>query len=551
MRALLTRLWNPLRAALGWAFPVFAKARGAGTALRWVIHALVVAAQLVGLYLLSEHLGLAKYIPRDLRKFWLPILGLLLYALCWLAVALWRLWAGDQPESHFPDIDAAWDEAVRALGQADIGLTDAPLFLVLGRPEGSEDALFQAAQMPLAVRRAPPDPKAPLHVYANADGIYVTCVGASLLGRQAAILTGEFDTDPDRLSAGAAAPAADADGPAADIFTTMQAGKDGTLPAFERDPTGEIAAILREAQKEGRRLTGREKRRLRILSGQPVTQLFKGPSGSAEMELLAARFEHLCRLIARDRRPYCPANGILVLVPFAALDNDEDAFQTADLCHRELDAARRVLRVLCPRVVLVCDLENAPGFREFVERFPAEQRRRRIGQRFPLDPVLRGETAAGMVESGVRWICGTVLPNRIYEHLRLEAPDRDAEAARRGNARLFYLLSELRARQRRLGALLGRGLAAEADSPPLLAGCYLAGTGADAVLEQSFAAGVLFRLYDRQEGLQNYVSWTDAAWADEAWFERGTRLGYLLFAALALAALAVVGYLLFLFPKAR
>lgn len=547
MAAILTKLWNGVQAALGWVFPVLAKARayrGAGSTLRRVLHVVIVIAVLVALYYLNNHyLYLGKLIPRAgfLRHTWLPILFLLLYALGWLGWWLWRLWLGDQPESHFPDIDAAWDEAVRALDQAGIGLADVPLFLVLGRPEGSEEALFKAAQVPLVVHHTPPRSDAPLHVSANADGIYVTCAGASLLGRQAAILTGEFDIDPERHSAGAAPTTAPvADGPASDLFTTMRAGG-ATTAGGKADPTGEIASILRQAQKEDRKLTGREKRRIRLLSGQTVTQLYKGPSGSAEVELLAARFEHLCRLIVRDRRPYCPVNGILILVPFAALDNDVDAQQTAELCQRELAAARRALRVYCPRFVLVCDMENAAGFRDFVERFPPEQRRRRIGQRFPLAPDVKGEAVPEMIESGVRWICGTVLPNRIHEHLRLEEPERDADATVRGNVRLFYLLSELRTRNQRLTTILTRGVLADQDGPPLLAGCYLAGTGPGAH-EQSFAAGVFFRLYDKEEGMQNNVAWTEEARAEEAQFQRWTRLGYLFFAALVVALL-VVGYL--------
>src|SRR5205085_10340970 len=73
---------------------------------------------------------------------------------------------------------------------AGIDLTAAPLFLVLGRPAGGEAALFQAAQLQLAVKMAPPRGDAPLHVFANRDGIYVTCAGASLLGRQSLLFVG-------------------------------------------------------------------------------------------------------------------------------------------------------------------------------------------------------------------------------------------------------------------------------------------------------------------------------------------------------------------------
>src|SRR5262249_61409054 len=65
-----------------------------------------------------------------------------------------------------------------------------PLFLVLGQPEGSEQALFQASGLSWQVSHALPSAP-PIRVRANRDGIYVTCAGASLLGRQAATLAGK------------------------------------------------------------------------------------------------------------------------------------------------------------------------------------------------------------------------------------------------------------------------------------------------------------------------------------------------------------------------
>ena len=123
-----------------------------------------------------------------------------------------------------------------------------------------------------------------------------------------------------------------------------------------------------------------EIRRLIGAEGDTVTAARKAtlslPNRPAEMERLTGRLQHLCRLIARDRRPYCPLNGVLVLIPFAATDSDQQATTTSTLCRSDLATARAALRVYCPVLALLCDLENAPGFREFVKRFPAEQRQR-------------------------------------------------------------------------------------------------------------------------------------------------------------------------------
>ena len=101
----------------------------------------------------------------------------------------------------FPDIDAAWAEALKALDQAGIDLSAAPLFVVLGQSQGSEESLFAAAQLPLQVRHVPRRPTAPLHLYASRDGIYLTCGGASLLARQIALLTEEAAAEQEEEAA--------------------------------------------------------------------------------------------------------------------------------------------------------------------------------------------------------------------------------------------------------------------------------------------------------------------------------------------------------------
>src|SRR2546428_703171 len=81
-----------------------------------------------------------------------------------------------------------------------------PLCLALGRPEGPEDTtgedkackaeelLFnQAAQLNLVIRQAPQGSGTPIHVYASREAVFVTCAGASLLGRQAAVLSGDVE----------------------------------------------------------------------------------------------------------------------------------------------------------------------------------------------------------------------------------------------------------------------------------------------------------------------------------------------------------------------
>src|SRR5262249_38968194 len=169
----LTMIWNGIKYVVGLVFPIFAKARAyrLSTTARWVLHVILVALILVGLYFLNKNWpSLLALLPKQFREFWLPILFLLVYVLCWLGWYLWKLLEPDEQVSDFPDIDAAWQEALTELGEQGIDITEVPLFLVLGRPDSPEAGLFHASQLPFKVR-APQRASAPLHVYGNHDGI--------------------------------------------------------------------------------------------------------------------------------------------------------------------------------------------------------------------------------------------------------------------------------------------------------------------------------------------------------------------------------------------
>ena len=540
----LKRIGGGLRLLGGLIFPMFARARDVlrlGPTLWWTLHLLLLAAGLCGLALLHRRLALDRFlaIPHPVfRNVWLPLLFLLAYALGWLGRWLWRLLGPGQESAVFPDIDRAWDEAVRALDQAGIDLTDVPLFLVLGRPQGAEEGLFQGGQLRLLVEQAPRRADAPLHVYANRDAIYVTCAGASLLGRQAPLLAAEGE------EAAAPPPPAVVSPDRGEDLSTIGAAGDESSRAME-----EMIARLRQQGRGMGQPLEEEQRALGLLVVGRAGAGTQAPRAArtsllrnrAEVELQAARLEHLCRRIARDRRPYCPVNGILLLVPLAATDNDGLATDLGVICRRDLATARETLKVLCPIFALVCDLETLPGFRELIGRLPEAQRQRRLGQRFPLVPDVEPAAVPPMIDSGVQWIGRKPLPDLVDNLWRIEPEDRQPPGdVVRGNIRLYHLLRQFRERLKRLSRVLVRASAAEDGPPAMLGGCYLAGTGPDSAREQAFLPGVFRRLIESQD----YVSWTPDALAEEAAYLRWTRYGYLGLGLVTAACAALAVYVL-------
>jgi type VI protein secretion system component VasK len=305
-----------------------------------------------------------------------------------------------------------------------------------------------------------------------------------------------------------------------------------------------------------------------------------------EVDRSTARFEHFCRLVVRDRWPYCAINGVLLLVPFAAMDEKQDALDTGATIRQDLSVARRVLQVNAPTLALVCDVESATGFSSFLARFNESERKRRVGQRCPLVPHLPGRSGRSqeaeaarelMFESLSRWLCTSVVPGWIYKNFDMEAATEkvaerslvrtargegnaaaagggrpavatassERSASVRTNAQLFLFMQELWERQHRLGQLLAKGLEPTDGEPVLFGGCYLGGTGGEAQREQAFVPGVFKRLSEEE----NFVSWTAQAQAEEESVQRWIGISQVILGILALALLGLLGYMILLAPK--
>ncbi len=531
-----------IKRLVGLIVPFVVKARdvrGIGATWRWTLRIVLLVLITGLLYWVSRHFELGTQVtgaPR-LGDFWLPLLFLLVIGISWVGWWVYTLLYAEVEESPFPDIDEAWEEAVNALLNARIDPTEVPMFLVLGRAAGTEEALFAASKLPLAVKGAPARADAPLRVFANRDGIFVTCAGASLLGYHASILR-----------------AGDSDYAPPDGNRTFGAGEVMDDPSKTMAPGGralEVLDVFKRAREQGRgpeNLTDEERLEIaEIQAAEKAEEIRRrGKSrmllvrNAAEVERLEARFRHLCHLIVRDRRPFCPINGILLTIPVAASDTDEDAKATGILCQKDLHTAREVLKVHCPVLAMITDLEQMAGFREFMNRFTESQKGRRVGQRFPYNPDLEGTTLENKLMEVMQWVGQALVPSWVHRLFRIEHPGSDTmDAAVAGNTLLYQFMDAMRERQGRLGRILAGGVTPDRTGPMMFGGCYLAGTGASA-REQAFAEGVFQRLLQDQ----NYVSWTEQALAEEDHYAQWTRWLYLGLAAYGILMAGATAWLI-------
>jgi hypothetical protein len=538
--AFFGNILNGIRAVVGLVLPIFSNAADFRRWPGWLkvfVGLGLVAAICVGLYYLQDYIGLRELtakVPKPIEPYFLPLLFLLLVLFSWLAYGLWMLFAAGDEAAEFPDIQAAWSEAVRRLDASGLRVGDAPLFLVLGRSASGLDALFLAAGIKEIIR-TPSQGEPPVRVYAWDEAIFVVSPGASAWGK--------FCTEVSN-------PSAEADwgggGGAADAGKTLDPG--GAFAGADPLMRAEMEDLLRESSR--RELTPVENARLRELV--EVLQTAQGPTRrkvsfpEEERVKQTRRLRYLCSLIRRDRRPWCPINGVLVLVPWAVTESEEAARLGCGVLEAELRTARDIFELRYPTFALVCDLETARGFDQFRSGFRADMLKQRIGQRVPFVPVGEPEEVGALVGNAARWIGLSVLPAWILRFLKLDAGPEARQTPGSGgahNRNLYLLMRGVFERGPRLAELLARGVPPVGGSDdlaevPMFGGVYLAATGREGK-QQAFVEGVFQRIIESQ----NVVSWSPGALAEDA---RRTRLAMLGYAAVALLTVAAVAAVVFM-----
>ena len=159
--------------------------------VRWILALLTVAviilAVRIDVPLIDQKLPAAFREPYF--KLWILILGLAsLYTLVHLIDLLIKTRRKPNPESagtppRFGDLEGAWDEILMRLGNASYDIGQQKLFLLLSTDEMLPAAMIQASGVSMFAS-APSGPDAPIHAYATADGLFISCAGASSWGRK-------------------------------------------------------------------------------------------------------------------------------------------------------------------------------------------------------------------------------------------------------------------------------------------------------------------------------------------------------------------------------
>lgn len=474
-----------------------------------------------------------------------------------------RLWL-DGEKSLYPEIDNAWAAGILALEEQGLDIRDLAFYLIIGsRGTGQERAIMQTGQLDLRVDGVPEGP-APLHWYATPDSVYLFCSDASWSSALAAKRQRHYEefgdqsvtrrgavqkssamrpvstpmpsssalSQPVRPVSPAAAsgggrpgtgrpgsggPGSGGAGPEPKYLGTVQldqfltpetmaqsgpapvpAGNDlrGTVRLDGGVQTADSPAFSEESEAVFSD-TGSERKPISI--------------NSKEATLRVGRLTYLCQKITTAREAICPINGILSLLPYAAIDGgtgDAEALQQA--VKSDLTTIHYILQIRCPVTALVVDMERQTGFRELMRRVGRD---RVSAQRFGRKYDCRSLATEAEMDALSDHVCGS-FEDWVYALFR-----EDEALTRPGNQRLYQLLCKVRCTLKtRLAELLQEAFAYDpqqcsVEDGLLFSGCYFAATG-ERSDHRAFVGGILAKLDDEQE----LVEWTsDALLSQQRW----------------------------------
>jgi type VI protein secretion system component VasK len=228
---------------------------------------------------------------------------------------------------------------------------------------------------------------------------------------------------------------------------------------------------------------------------------------------MSERFDYICALLQRARSTLCPLNGVVTVLPFAALQDIMIAEEMPDCIRRDLRSIRQTAMLCCPVTVVISGMETAAGFSELVRRVGTPRAKNsRFGKGFHVRNTPDGENLEALAAEA----CGA-FEDWVYTLFREEDG-----LNKPGNGKLYSLLCTIRGQLRqRLRNLLLRGFSADpsdggADgAPELFSGCYFAATG-DTPDRQAFVRSIL----DKVAQLEEEIEWTDEALEEDERYRR-------------------------------
>ena len=519
---------------------------------RWFIltlHYLLVATAFCLLAYFSDDLFPTETIRSSsplIRRFWAAWIFLLVYLAIRLTIWLLGVLRGGN-ESEWPKIEDAWTEVQGALDRDGLDLATIPLVVVTGLKPDEESGFFAASGIPWKTVAPDPEAPAPMRVYANHDGIFLSCAGVSAMSAQAEEATrnagrgaslaatglsgggsggGTATMMPGQLAGAVAAPEAPAATPEPAAIAAGGTVDPATMRAASASASASATAAVGDVAANGpgsgdtataaslqsnlnsggtlRSVAGFLQRTL--LPGALGASLFGGKSSEAgrateasvlsgtQRDRYASQMRFVGELLRRER-PHCPCNALLEVVPIKWTDYPRQWKSLAKSGRVDREALSETTLLTVPTIVGFSGLETLPSFATVIDRFKplgAQLLQSRAGVRLPGCNELAEKDARFVARQVVDWFRGW-----IYNVFA-------ADLAHDRNADVYRFLCELDARRSGLEHLL-RSLypPAKGDEPRSsgrLFGAYAFSSGRT-IDTRAFVFGLLSKALQQQNAV--------------------------------------------------
>jgi hypothetical protein len=524
------------------------------------IHIVAMLGIAVGLLTVQLVFSLDQYMRTSswvLRNGWLPIVATMLYTLAWSCWYLARVVRLPNEANAQRDLINAWNQATDRIARAGIDLQKTPLFLTLGRPTGGIHHFFAAAGFGMSVPPTPADDDAPIRICGNQDALFLCCDRSSLLDDFVTRLA-RRDAQRDQMTnANVFAKGVGANQPAAHHWESsgnvasprMRDSSEGNHPESNFTSGGTATAVASKTSTIPRTSDTSTATRVELHLDalqqhlveaetvlQPTVQIDTLTDLDTDVaEQIDQRLQQLCRLLVEHRDPYCPINGVVLLVPIAATDNEEIADHVGMRIEHDLETIVEAVQTGVSVQMVLTGLERCDGAKALLSRFPKAQRDRRLGAVIPVAPASEPEAQSMLIDKTSEWLCNDLFPPLVARLLVRDGSDAEADLElQRGNLKLHRLVQMMRGRQSFLSRMMRRAIATT-GSDLRMRGCFITATGDDAVHGQGFTAGVIPMIL----GCQNEVRWLASRRRRDYWQWVSVVGGYLTIATAAVGLIAV------------
>lgn len=451
--------------------------------MKYVLELFTVILLFAVLVLINWALGLQQALrgPTGLREIWLGLIGLLIY----LALRLFFFILNQLPTSRaeFPDIQEAFAESLETLAEAGINFRDVPVFLVVGLDPESESDFEQSPLVGQAVRIK--SRRFPLHIFGDAQGLWITIPGISALVQQR-----ESPTEKPATVAVPDEPAVEVDLP-----EDGDAAQFATIGAIGVSGIAGLSTAVRQAQAMGPRIPVR-------LSSQA-------------RELARRRLEYFMKLLRDARGGVCPLNAVLLMLPFDWIRSPEKC-RLADAAGLDLSVIQRTAGVKCLLLTILTEIEASKEFTSYVQRLDKSELERRCGCGYPALTSYSPQDGPSLH----RWL-GDYFERQIYELYQRNLHDPE-------NGILFRFLDQFRSWKNNFSRLMQYALPNEGE-PLYFGGIYFASLGKVGSATRPFFDGVLAKLRREHDDV---VGWNDQAVHADRWYYNSTLMLMALIAAL-------------------